>query len=369
MSAVLPDTLRLLLEGIGRSDETEFYLRKFQSDKSACFAILVPDCSVLEEAPELLATHLQFLLRLGLHPAVLFSGPRGDWMRERLLEQAGLEEMALVTEVGDPAADGGAELVRRAAGARSEGRLLCLHAREALLPALETLCRILSRRLLFLRMQGMLLDRHGQPISLYKIRRNEPPLGGGGHGLRSLALALYDAEACSHLAVASPQLMLKEIFTVKGAGTILRPGSRILRLLDSKEVDDGRLRQLLQQSFGRVPGPKPLFVPGGEVYLEEGYRAAIILEPHPAGFYLSKFSVDVQARGEGTALELWEAVIRDHPRLFWRSRLVNPIARWYNKLADGRHRVGEWYVFWRGVESAHIPEMITFCLGRGDDFV
>ena len=364
---VLKDTIRLLLDGVGRSDEYEFYLRKFQSDKSACFSVFVPDCDALESTSGVLAANLQFLLKLELSPAVLLSGPRREWMLSQLLAQLAAGDSA---EIFRLMPDSSADLLRAAADrARGAGRFLVIVVDDVLLSALRRVCAVLCRRLLFLRTHGLLQDRSGAGISLYRIRRDEPPLGPGGHGLRSLALGLYDDGVASHVAVAAPSGMLKEIFTVKGAGTILRPGSEIHRFVGPGGIDQERLRLLLRESFGREPARRDLIVPGGEVYLEANYRAAIVLEPHKAGFYLSKFSVGVQARGEGTAQELWEAAVADHAQLFWRARQANPIARWYNKLADGRHCSEGWYVFWRGVLPEHIPELIRFCLSRGDDFL
>ena len=43
---LISKTLRLFLESIGRRDEYEFYLNKFQSDEAACFGILCPDAEL-----------------------------------------------------------------------------------------------------------------------------------------------------------------------------------------------------------------------------------------------------------------------------------------------------------------------------------
>ena len=40
---LLSETLRLFLDGIARGEEYEYYLKQFQSDRGACFAVLSPD--------------------------------------------------------------------------------------------------------------------------------------------------------------------------------------------------------------------------------------------------------------------------------------------------------------------------------------
>ena len=49
----LNKTIRLFLDSIGRRDEYEFYLNKFQSEHSACYALLCPDLDSIEAGAEL----------------------------------------------------------------------------------------------------------------------------------------------------------------------------------------------------------------------------------------------------------------------------------------------------------------------------
>ena len=71
---LLNKTIRLFLDSIGRRDEYEFYLKKFQSVDAACFALLVPDFESLDQGAEAFAFDLHFLLSLGLRPVVVLCG-------------------------------------------------------------------------------------------------------------------------------------------------------------------------------------------------------------------------------------------------------------------------------------------------------
>jgi acetylglutamate synthase len=84
--------------------------------------------------------------------------------------------------------------------------------------------------------------------------------------------------------------------------------------------------------------------------------------------YLTKFAVDRVAQGEGMGRDLWEALVRDHPALYWRSRAENPITSWYAGLCDGLMRVGGWIAFWRGIAPADVPRLIDDALKRPEDF-
>jgi len=169
--------------------------------------------------------------------------------------------------------------------------------------------------------------------------------------------------------VTSPLNLLRELFTVKGAGTLIKPGTAIERHDDYSTVDTPRLKVLLEASFGRrlVPGyfdRKPM-----AVFLEENYRGAAIVAQAPIASYLTKFAVDRVAQGEGMGRDLWEALVREHGSLYWRSRSDNPICGWYQTLCEGMVRTRGWTVFWRGVDPMNVPTIVEDALARGEDFL
>src|SRR5262249_42203292 len=127
------------------------------------------------------------------------------------------------------------------------------------------------------------------------------------------------------VSVTSPLDLLRELFTVKGAGTLVRKGSHITRHLAWAAVDRARLVAVVEESFGRplVAGfdERPVLA----VYVADEYRGAAVVTPAPLAPYLSKFAVGTVSRGEGVGRDLWRAMEGDFPRLFWRSRAANPI--------------------------------------------
>src|SRR5690606_18162192 len=104
------------------------------------------------------------------------------------------------------------------------------------------------------------------------------------------------------------------------------------------------------------------------VYVEQSYLGAAVVCAGSRATYLTKFVVDRLAQGLGIGRDLWEAVTRDHERLFWRARAQNPITQWYQSQCDGMVRTREWHVYWRGVEHAHIPSLIEEALAMAPDF-
>jgi ribosomal protein S18 acetylase RimI-like enzyme len=347
---LLNKTIRLFLDSIGRREEYEFYLNKFQSAGTACFALLVPDLESLEQGAEALAFDLKFLLKLGLRPAVVLCGSdaAAKWA---LLKDNSLFELIAFPSIG-----------KRKAGIPVfvEENLQCL---ESLLPKIPHSTGSgqatigVAKRVHFIRAAGGLSSEY-----VY-VQKPSDDLQPEDRPLVETAAALLEARPGTHISVTSPINLLKEIFTVKGAGTVFRRGSVIC----SKKADSQKLLELLEESFKRKP-KRGVLKDVTQIYFEENYRGAALLEQQPEGLYLSKFAVGPEARGEGLAQELWDEVCKNHPAFFWRSRKGNPVNQWYDRHADGRHTPGDWVVFWRGMDADAIPGLIAFCVLRKPDF-
>lgn len=337
---LLNKTIRLFLDSIGRREEYEFYLNKFQSAGTECFALLAPDLESLEQGSEALAFDLHFLLELGLRPAVVLCGPNAEPCWNLLKNFPHFER-----------ADGPLS--------REKSVPVFVEEKSSVLESLVQKIPVIGKRVHFIRAAG------GLSMEYYYVQKPVETLSPDDKMLAETAAALLGARPGTHISVTSPINLLKEIFTVKGAGTVFRRGSV---LCSGRVPDRTRLPALLQESFGKKPA-ESAFDAVTTVYFEENYRGAVLMENHAQGLYLSKFAVGSEARGEGLAQELWDEVCRNHPSFFWRSRKGNPVNQWYDRQADGRHTAGEWVVFWRGMNASAIPDLIAFCSSRPSDFI
>lgn len=339
---LLNKTIRLFLDSIGRREEYEFYLKKFQSAGTDCFALLIPDLDSLEQGADALAFDLHFLLKLGLKPAVILCGAEAE-TRWKLLESNPLFERVEFPSLGE----------------KESGVPVFVEEQQRILDSLLQKVPTLGRRVHFIRAAG------GLSTEYYYVQKPTTELRPEDRPLVETAAALLAERPGIHISVTSPINLLEEIFTVKGAGTVFRRGSTIL---SGGPVDSGRMLGLLEESFGR----KPIvgFLENvTQMYYEQNYRGAVLLEQQTEGLYLSKFAVGSEARGEGLAQELWDEVCKNHSAFFWRSRNGNPINQWYDRHADGRHTAGSWIIFWRGIDVSAIPGVIAFCTARPADFL
>lgn len=330
------DTAKLFLESIGRSQEVEHYLRRFRSEKTRYFALIVPDASICRMEFDLLLFQLKSLSRLGLRPALLLTGTAADF------SQAFRQELA-----------------------QSGSDVPVIGEETSLVQALHDLLDQGVRRIHFLRLRGMIaVEGRSIPVCTPDV-----PVDVEDRTLTELAFQLLDHHRDLHLSVCTTANLLKEIFTIKGAGTLFRRPTVIVHYRKLTCEQKERLHILIEQSFGRSLADPHLFDRISDFYIEEHFTGAVLLETTEYGLYLSKFAVGVDARGSGVAQDLWQRVIADHGALFWRSRRTNSIHRWYEKIADGFQRRSVWNIYWKGVELSLIPEIIRFAEAKPSDFV
>jgi len=384
------------LESVGRRLEAELYLKLFTELPRESFAIVAVDAGLLRHSAGALAEQLRFLADLGLY-APLVVGPldtssttaAADRLVRRL-RAAGLEPAVYEVPQADVATALRAELgAARVPVICFSDPNLGVDARFVILAHLAR--ELASRKLVLLRRRGAIgaeLDRVALRESSHAIPTNADGISVVNLRTDYVLLAEQrllrrdDAELLGRLRVlldspglgglrinvTSPMAMLKELFTVRGAGTLVKRGTDILKFNSYQSLDRARLRQLLESSFRATLNEEFFNRPLLAAYLEPDYRAAALLEPSRIAPILSKFAVEPIAQGEGMGRDLWRELIREHPQLIWRARSDNPICSWYSWQCDGMVRSGQWTVYFRGVATEQVPAVIEELVGRSEDF-
>ena len=162
------------------------------------------------------------------------------------------------------------------------------------------------------------------------------------------------------VSITAPDKLARELFTHRGAGTLVSRGERVNSFSRFEDLEREKLQQLLESCFGRrlTPGyfeKKKCH----RVYATEDYRGAAILTSEAGLVYLDKFAVTQKAQGEGLGGSVWQCMRRDNPKVFWRSQTVNPVNAWYFQQSDGSYRTPKWTVFWCGMDGF---DEITRCV-------
>lgn len=372
------------LESVGQKADVDLYLKLFRAQKKESFALICASARIVKTALDPFHFDLRILAGLGLTPVVavgLFEPRDADKQAARahewLLEDDVRAQIVPLDQTLSPAM---IEVVRETVHMNTIPLLSLEPAREASLDARFALLRDLvtgleTRKVVFLSTSAGLERAGAPPISVVNLATDYERLLGANvltrqHGslLRHGKHLLDQTPHRMTATVVNPLQLLRELFTVNGAGTLIRKGSKIEKHSDLGTLDGGRLRILIESAFGRRLNPGALDRGIERIYVEENYLGAALLSQTAVGAYLTKFAVDRQAQGEGIGGDLWSVMIRDYPSFFWRARPTNPIVSWYLKNCDGLARFPDWHVFWRGLPVERIEPAIRCALSMPIDF-
>jgi acetylglutamate kinase len=380
-----PEIIQRFLESVGQKADVDLYLRLFRAQEKESFAIIAADASIVRTALDPFHFDLRILAGLGLCPVVLlglFDAKDADrqatrvydWLVEdqvpaRILSSSRGVESQTAAAIRELVHAGTIPLVslEAARDATTDGRFDILSALASQLGTRKVICLSPTAG----------LEREGAPhISDVNVTTDyEKLLGFKGqlaprhHTLLRQAKGLLDeVPHRMNIAVVSPLALLRELFTVSGAGTLIRKGSRIESRSTFEHVDVPRLRSLIESAFGRMLRPEALERDVERIFIEENYRGAVLLAPSPAGPYLSKFAVERTAQGEGIGGDIWGVMVREYPKFFWRARPDNPITPWYARQCDGLARFRDWHVFWCNLPADGIAAAVGYALAQPPDF-
>jgi acetylglutamate kinase len=370
------EVLLRFLKGVGTGSEAEFYLRLFRSWPRERFATIAVLSDAVDDAGGSVTFDLRLLRHLGLTPVVVFG-------------LDGLQRVAgRVEQLAQDAAAAGVDVVtmpmpasrEEIAAATQVGRIPFLVAvgaesAQRQVDLARTVSALATHKLIFLRAAGGLrLGREGlnvvnlttEAAALCDDGRLTPADRGLLRDIRRLVPDMVPHRLL--VSVASPLNLLHELFTVRGAGTLLRKGARITRHDGYTGVDVGRLTELIDSSFGRTLHPAFFATPPHHTYIADVYRGVALVGDCPLGSYLTKFAVTREAQGEGIGQDLWNAVTTDHPTLIWRARRDNPVRAWYERQAHGRFETDTWTVYARGLRAGQMGAAVEFAAAQPVDF-
>jgi len=379
------EIVQRFLESVGAKADIDLYLKLFRSQRKESFAILAPNAQIVKGALDPVHFDLRILAGLGLLPVVLLGllEPKdadaqaarvSDWLLE---DAVPCEVIRADAEMGPATVEAIRAVIGRGAiplVSVEAAAALTVDGRFRLLGALATTLE--TRKVVFLSRRAGLALGPGPAPSVVNLATDLDRLLAPGALSRGQAMLVRQVKrlldqtplSLTGVTVVNPLQFLRELFTVNGAGTLIRRGSRIDVRQGWGAVDPPRLRALFESAFGRTIRDDFFTHPIARTFVEESYRGAAIVADTAVAPYLTKFAVERQAQGEGLGSEIWSLVTRDYPAFFWRSRPANPITGWYVKQCDGLVRFPEWHVFWRGLPVETIDPAIRYALASASDF-
>ncbi len=424
-----------VLGQLGGSREARHYLGQFSGTDSMRFAVVKVGGGVIEQQLEALASALGFLSNLGLMPIILHgAGPQLDAALESAsiatvkheglrvttpevmeilrpviyranraiasaLEEQGVraqgiqhgvfecdfldqELLGLVGEVRRVDLEAIRDAVNRGVlpvvaclGESATGQVMNINADIA---ARELIWAVKPHKIIFLTTTGGLLDESGRVISAISLRTDFVHLSSQPWVHSGMLLKLQQIDQIlaklpdsASVSVTSVENLARELFTHRGAGTLIRKGEAIIDLEEFGEHTRERATTLLEQSFGRQL--KSGYFDSLElecVLSSESFGAmAIVLKGVDGIPYLDKFAVTPEAQGAGLGAAVWQVLVNRCPQLYWRSRIDNPVTQWYYEQADASYTQDRWVAFTKGIKNFdQIRRCKEDCLARSESW-
>lgn len=186
--------------------------------------------------------------------------------------------------------------------------------------------------------------------------------------LREFKELLDHLPRTSSVAVISVDALQRELFTDSGAGTLIRRGYKLFRHKTIDSVGADRLRQVIHDR-------DPDILSGEEsvtgvlnslkdtpytIYGDEPLDVVAIVA-HPEGEVpiLTKLLASRNGVMNGIVDNVFNAIKKDHRRLFWTARADDENRAWHFERADGSFTRAGKSLFWYGVQDVAEVEKIV----------
>jgi acetylglutamate kinase len=234
------------------------------------------------------------------------------------------------------------------------------------------------QKIIFLTPTGAILDENNQRISVVHLKSEYETMmqqnwlqGGMKLKLQQINDMLVKLPLTASAAITRPDMLIKELFTHSGSGTLIRKGENIEVCREISQLDLSLTEKLIERAFERGLGANYWDNIDFEFAItSDSNRALALVVKQNGQLYLDKFAVLDDARGEGLGAAVWRDLREAAPNLFWRSRIGNPINQFYFSEADGNVKIGDWQVFWIGdVNWSSLQQHLQHIADLPDSFV
>lgn len=415
------DTILKLLSSISSEKEIRKYLDRFSSDDYR-FAVIKVGGAVIQSDLENLVSSLAFLNEVGLRPIIVHGGgPKlSEELNKRKIEFSFLNGQRTTTKevldvayeifsgenkkivsalnnqnvnaisvigdifscnienkdlgyvgqiketnsnkIKDIISSGGIPVIAPI-GYTEENQLVNINGDKATLALAK---EIVPDKVIFLSEVGGIFDGKNQLISNINIKDDYHNLmdqewlhSGMKLKLEQIKLLLDSLPSNSSVSITKPLHLNRELFTDAGFGTLVKAGHQINKLKSLNVDQINILASILESAFKGTLSKSYFENDDKEFYISECNRSSIVLRSYQDIAYMDKFAVINTARGEGLGNAMWNKMLSEHKKIFWRSRASNAINNFYKDVCDGFQKSDEWNIFWIGINDL---DELTACI-------
>ena len=415
------DTILKLLSSMSSEKEIRKYLDRFSSDDYR-FAVIKVGGAVIQSDLENLVSSLAFLNEVGLRPIIVHGGgPKlSEELNKRKIEFSFLNGQRVTTKevldvayeifsgenkkivsalndqhvnaipvigdifscniennelgyvgeiketnsnkIKDIISSGGIPVIAPI-GYTEEHQLVNINGDKATLALAK---EIVPDKVIFLSEIGGIFDHNDQLISNINIKDDYNKLmaqdwlhSGMKLKLEQIKLLLDSLPSNSSVSITKPLNLNRELFTDAGFGTLVKAGHQINKFqsLDTHQINV--LVSILESAFKGTLSKNYFENDDKEFYISECNRSSIVITSYQDIAYMDKFAVINSARGEGLGNAMWNKMLSEHKKIFWRSRASNAINNFYKDVCDGFQKSDEWNIFWIGINNL---DELTACI-------
>ena len=186
--------------------------------------------------------------------------------------------------------------------------------------------------------------------------------------LREFKELLDHLPRSSSVAVISADSLQKELFTDNGAGTLVRRGYKLFKDSNLQKIGPDRLRQVIHDRDPEVAAGlqsvtgvlNDLTKAPFTIYGDEPLDAVAIVS-HPLGEtpIMTKLLCSRNGMLNNVADNVFNAIKKDHKRLFWTAQADDENRAWHFERADGSFTRAGKSLFWYGVQDVGEVEKIV----------
>ena len=415
------DTILKLLSSMSSEKEIRKYLNRFSSDDYR-FAVIKVGGAVIQSDLENLVSSLAFLNEVGLRPIIVHGGgPKlSEELNKRKIEFSFLNGQRVTTKkvldvayeifsgenkkivsalndqhvnaipvigdifscniennelgyvgeiketnsnkIKDIISSGGIPVIAPI-GYTAEHQLVNINGDKATLALAK---EIVPDKVIFLSEIGGIFDGNDQLISNINIKDDYKKLmdqewlhSGMKLKLEQIKLLLDSLPSNSSVSITKPLHLNRELFTDAGFGTLVKAGHQINKLKSLNTDQINALVSIIESAFKGTLSKNYFENDDKEFYISECNRSSIVITTYKDIAYMDKFAVINSARGEGLGNAMWNKMLFEHKKIFWRSRASNTINNFYKDVCDGFQKSDEWNIFWIGINDL---DELTACI-------
>ncbi|KAI0666365.1 bifunctional acetylglutamate kinase/N-acetyl-gamma-glutamyl-phosphate reductase [Trametes maxima] len=186
--------------------------------------------------------------------------------------------------------------------------------------------------------------------------------------LREFKELLDHLPRASSVAVISVDSLQRELFTDSGAGTLIRRGYKLFRHKTIDSVGADRLRQVIHDRDPDVLSGEESVTGVLNALKDTPYTiygdepldvVAIVAHPEGEVPILTKLLASRNGVMNGIVDNVFNAIKKDHRRLFWTARADDENRAWHFERADGSFTRAGKSLFWYGVSDVNEVEKIV----------